>query len=75
MNTPNNQPLDVAMPKKRSFWNNKINYHFRFCLQKKGDADVILRLAQEENRSAFIRNAVRYYIQHEDEILKEQTAQ
>lgn len=58
-----------SMPKRKSNWGNKINYRFRFCLQKKGDADVIIRLAQEENKSGFIRNALRYYIEHEDEIL------
>ena len=54
--------------KKKSYWDNKINYRFRFSLQKKGDADLIVRLAEEENKSGFIRNALRYYVEHEDEI-------
>lgn len=58
-----------TLPKKPYNWGNKINYRFRFSLQKKGDADVIARLAEEENKSGFIRNALRYYIAHEDEIL------
>ena len=57
-----------AMPKKVSHWDNKVNYRFRFSLQKKGDADLLVRLAEEENKSGFIRNALRYYVEHEDEI-------
>jgi len=38
-------------------------------LQKKRDAKIIARIMQEENRSAFLRKAVTYYIDHEDEIL------
>lgn len=38
-------------------------------LQKKRDAKIIARIMQEENRSAFLRKAVTWYIDHEDEIL------
>ena len=66
--TPN-APFTLPKKRKKTYWDNKINYRFRFGLQKKGDADIIVRLAEEENKSGFIRDALRYYVQHEDEIL------
>ena len=54
--------------KKKSNWNNKLTYRVRFGLQKKGDADILFHLAQQDNQSEYIRNAIRYYIEHEDEI-------
>lgn len=58
--------------KKKSNWGNKLSYRVRFSLQKKGDADIMFHLAQQENQSAYIRNAIRYYMEHEDEIKKEE---
>ena len=36
---------------------------------RKRDMDLILRIEQEDNRSEFIRNCIRYYVEHEEEIL------
>ena len=55
-------------PKKKSFWDNKVNYRIGFSMQKKQDADLLFRLAQEDNQSAFVRQALRWYVEHEDEI-------
>ena len=55
--------------KKKGNWDNKLSYRIRLSLQKKGDADILFHLGQQENQSAYIRNALRYYIEHEDEIL------
>lgn len=55
--------------KKKGNWDNKLSYRIRLSLQKKGDADILFHLGQQENQSGYIRNALRYYIEHEDEIL------
>ena len=37
---------------------------------RKRDFDLILRIEQEDNRSDFIRKCIRYYVDHEPEILE-----
>lgn len=39
---------------------------------RKRDLDLIMRIEQEDNRSDFIRNCIRYYVEHEQEILEKE---
>ena len=67
-------PPRTIKPKKKSFWDNKTNFRISLSLQKKGDADVLFHLAQQDNQSEYIRNALRYYVEHEDEIEEKERA-
>ena len=58
-----------AKPMDTSHLNYDSIHTIGISLQKKRDAKIIARIMQEENRSAFLRKAVTYYIDHEDEIL------
>ena len=56
-------------PRSTAFSNQRT---YATSLMRKRDIDLITRLEQEDNRSAFIRRCIRYYIEHEQDILNQE---